>query len=124
MIGVDRLYLGAYGTAAAKLAVCVCTCGLGGFVWGLVDFFAIMLNAFHKRDAIARFGMYASFDQDQVHGAFLLAFVDVFMIPASMVLVNFYLRWQAHSRMERLRESAMKHAAPRAGAGGAAAAAP
>jgi TM2 domain-containing membrane protein YozV len=35
--GVDRFYLGYTGLGIAKLAVTICTCGIGGIVWWIYD---------------------------------------------------------------------------------------
>ena len=42
IFGVDRFYLGYTGLGIAKLAVSVVTCGIGGLIWQLVDFYLLL----------------------------------------------------------------------------------
>ena len=35
--GVDRFYLGYIGLGFAKIAVTICTCGIGGLIWWIYD---------------------------------------------------------------------------------------
>lgn len=39
--GVDRFYLGYVGLGIAKLAVTICTCGIGGLIWWIYDIIQI-----------------------------------------------------------------------------------
>ncbi len=37
VFGIGRFYLGCTGPAVGQIAVSAVTCGLGGFIWGLID---------------------------------------------------------------------------------------
>jgi TM2 domain-containing membrane protein YozV len=39
--GADRFYLGHIGLGIAKLAVCILTCGIGGIIWHVIDFWLL-----------------------------------------------------------------------------------
>jgi len=98
MLGIDRLYLGSITTGIAKLAVCVFTCGVGGVVWGLVDFASVVSNALRKEDSIEAFGMDATFRKDEVGVAFWLAIVDILAVP---LLVSGTCRWWQYRKSLR-----------------------
>mmetsp|Transcript_66686 Transcript_66686/g.124554 ORF Transcript_66686/g.124554 Transcript_66686/m.124554 type:complete len:235 (-) Transcript_66686:95-799(-) len=74
-LGVDRLYLGSIVTGCIKLAVCVCTCFIGGAIWGIIDGVVILLNALNKEESIEALGMSASFAESEVETAQTLGWV-------------------------------------------------
>mmetsp|Transcript_22482 Transcript_22482/g.41385 ORF Transcript_22482/g.41385 Transcript_22482/m.41385 type:complete len:116 (+) Transcript_22482:325-672(+) len=75
-LGIDRLYLGATVTGCIKLGVCLCTCFIGGVVWGIIDAVVIFLNAVEKEESIDSLGMSAQFaDPQRVETAQTLAWV-------------------------------------------------
>ena len=41
-LGVDRFYLGYTGLGIAKLAVSIVTCGFGGIIWQIIDFYLLV----------------------------------------------------------------------------------
>mmetsp|Transcript_8407 Transcript_8407/g.19796 ORF Transcript_8407/g.19796 Transcript_8407/m.19796 type:complete len:239 (+) Transcript_8407:86-802(+) len=74
-LGVDRLYLGSIVTGCIKLGVCVCTCFIGGAIWGIIDGIVILLNALNKEESIDSLGMSASFGESEVDTAQTLGWV-------------------------------------------------
>lgn len=76
-LGIDRLYLGSTKTGIAKLLVCICTCLVGGLVWGLVDAVLVILNCLGRDKSIDSLGMVATFTDDEVETAHALAVIGV-----------------------------------------------
>jgi len=76
-LGIDRLYLGSTKTGIAKLLVCVCTCLVGGLVWGLVDAIIVIANCLGRDKYIDTLGMSAAFTEDEVETAHALAVIGV-----------------------------------------------
>jgi len=74
-LGVDRLYLGSIITGCIKLGVCICTCFIGGAIWGIIDGILILINALSKETSIDKLGMVAEFDESQVDTAQTLGWV-------------------------------------------------
>jgi len=72
-IGLDRFYLGCTNTALAKLTVCLCTCLVGGLVWGLIDAIIVVLNCLSRKQSINSLGLEAEFDEDDTEPAVYLA---------------------------------------------------
>lgn len=50
--GIDRFYLGYTGLGIVKLLITICTCGIAGWVWWLVD--VILIAAGNLTDAKGR----------------------------------------------------------------------
>jgi len=76
-IGLDRFYLGSTKTGLAKLTVCLCTCLVGGLVWGLIDAIIVILNSLFRKQSINSLGLEAEFDEDETEPAFYLACIAV-----------------------------------------------
>lgn len=76
-LGIDRFYLGATHTAIAKLIVCICTCLVGGLVWGLLDAIIVIINSLTRQSSIDSLGMVAEFSEDEVEPAHTLAVIGV-----------------------------------------------
>eukprot|EP00446_Apocalathium_sp_SHHI-4_P015042 CAMPEP_0177203990 /NCGR_PEP_ID=MMETSP0367-20130122/28107_1 /TAXON_ID=447022 ORGANISM="Scrippsiella hangoei-like, Strain SHHI-4" /NCGR_SAMPLE_ID=MMETSP0367 /ASSEMBLY_ACC=CAM_ASM_000362 /LENGTH=315 /DNA_ID=CAMNT_0018652653 /DNA_START=81 /DNA_END=1028 /DNA_ORIENTATION=+ len=76
-IGLDRFYLGSTKTGLAKLTVCLCTCLVGGLVWGLIDAIIVILNSLSRKQSINSLGLEAEFDEDETEPAFYLACIAV-----------------------------------------------
>jgi len=74
-LGIDRFYLGGATDVLAwsKFAVCVCTCFVGGLVWGLVDTIAVITNCLQRQPSINILGMQAKFSSGQLTSAHALA---------------------------------------------------
>mmetsp|Transcript_82359 Transcript_82359/g.191246 ORF Transcript_82359/g.191246 Transcript_82359/m.191246 type:complete len:274 (+) Transcript_82359:71-892(+) len=130
--GVDRFYLGCYHTAVAKLAVSLGACLLGlvvwrcvcpvsstllatvsvfsviGFVWGLVDYFAVVINALRSEHAIHCLSMHAQFYHGHIRASFVLGIVNLLVIPMYLLLARFAWHWRKNMRMSRLRANALK----------------
>ena len=49
-LGADRFYLGYTGLGIAKLVVCLVTCGIGGFIWQIVDIILIAMRKLPDSD--------------------------------------------------------------------------
>jgi len=108
LFAVDRFYLGNIGLGIAKLSVSLGTCFIGGAIWGLVDFIIIVHNALRQEQTLHAAGLSAQFPKSQLHMAFVLAIVDILMIPALIGLARFVWWWRKQQRMERLKEAAMR----------------
>lgn len=78
-LGLDRFYLGATGTAVAKLTVCICTCLVGGLLWGLLDALIVIANALGRKPNISTLGMVATFGEDQIEPSFALALIAIIL---------------------------------------------
>jgi len=78
-LGADRFYLGDTVGGAAKLIVCICTCFIGGVIWGILDFVCIVQNCFLKSESIDILGMKAQFQPEGIEQAQSLAQVAVGM---------------------------------------------
>lgn len=76
-LGIDRFYLGATKTAVAKLIVCICTCLVGGLVWGLLDAIVVIVNSLARKTTINNLGMEADFAEDDIETAHTLAVIGV-----------------------------------------------
>eukprot|EP00444_Apocalathium_aciculiferum_P024439 CAMPEP_0183439638 /NCGR_PEP_ID=MMETSP0370-20130417/78732_1 /TAXON_ID=268820 /ORGANISM="Peridinium aciculiferum, Strain PAER-2" /LENGTH=327 /DNA_ID=CAMNT_0025628191 /DNA_START=49 /DNA_END=1032 /DNA_ORIENTATION=- len=76
-IGLDRFYLGSTKTGLAKLTVCICTCLVGGLVWGLIDAIIVISNSLSRSQSINSLGLEAEFDEDETEPAFYLACIAV-----------------------------------------------
>lgn len=76
-LGIDRFYLGAVHTALAKLIVCICTCLVGGLVWGLLDAIIVIVNALTRKSSIDTMGLHAEFSEDEIEPAHTLAVIGV-----------------------------------------------
>lgn len=76
-LGVDRFYLGDTSTGIAKLVVCVCTCFIGGLIWGLLDAIIVIVNCVTRKQTIDTLGMSAQFTHEDVETAHTLALVGV-----------------------------------------------
>merc|ERR1719323_1682949 len=72
-LGIDRFYLGSTFTGLAKLTVCVCTCLVGGLIWGLFDAVIVIANSLSRESSIDAFGMVAEFDEEHIEASFILA---------------------------------------------------
>jgi len=107
LLGIDRFYLGNIGLGIAKMSVCICTCGIGGIIWGFIDFVTIMTNALKKEEAISTLGMHATFGAEHVETAFVLAILDICLLPLFIGLVRFVWWWRKQLRMEKLKQAAM-----------------
>jgi len=108
LFAVDRFYLGNIGLGIAKLAVSLGTFFVGGAIWGLVDFIIIMNNALRQQQTLHSAGLSANFPESQLQTAFVLAIVDILMIPVFIWLARFLWLWRRQQRMERLKEAAMR----------------
>eukprot|EP00416_Gambierdiscus_australes_P035819 CAMPEP_0171106024 /NCGR_PEP_ID=MMETSP0766_2-20121228/63889_1 /TAXON_ID=439317 /ORGANISM="Gambierdiscus australes, Strain CAWD 149" /LENGTH=257 /DNA_ID=CAMNT_0011567011 /DNA_START=20 /DNA_END=793 /DNA_ORIENTATION=+ len=130
--GIDRFYLGCFRTAFAKLGVGLGCCLLGlavwcclfsgmnllalcvsffaafGAVWGVIDYFAVVVNALRFSVDMHTLGMHAEFDHSHVQVAFVLGIVNLLFIPAYGFLLRSFWLWRKQSRMARLRANAMK----------------
>lgn len=51
-VGIGRMYLGEVGYGIAQLVVGLITCGIGAWIWGVVD--AILILTDHVRDTQGR----------------------------------------------------------------------
>jgi len=77
-LGIDRFYLGNMPLGIAKLLVCLCTCFVGGIIWGAIDAIIIIINGLTRSDHINIAGMRAIFpDAHQVETAHTLAIVAI-----------------------------------------------
>jgi len=76
-LGIDRFYLGGVDCALAwvKLSVSLCTCCVGGIIWGLIDAVAIIVNGLQRQSSINVLGMHASFHPKETETAFALSIV-------------------------------------------------
>jgi len=108
LFAIDRFYLGNIGLAIAKLAVSVGTLFVGGLIWGIVDFIIIVSNALRREETLQIAGMSAKFSASHLHMAYILAIVDILMIPAAIGLSRFIWLWRKWRRAELLREAAMR----------------
>lgn len=110
MFGVDRFYLGQVGLGIAKFLVCTCTLGLGGLVWGAVDFLAITINALKGNANLHAAGMHADFDATEGSSDrnFKIAVLDLVMVPAWAALAWAIWAYRKKQRLEALRQAAMK----------------
>mmetsp|Transcript_28271 Transcript_28271/g.74988 ORF Transcript_28271/g.74988 Transcript_28271/m.74988 type:complete len:155 (+) Transcript_28271:302-766(+) len=108
VLAVDRFYLGNTGLAIAKLCVSLGSCFIGGLVWGLVDFIVIINNALRQEHTLTGAGMYAKFPKSELKTGFILAFVDIVMIPVSIGLVRLIWWWRKRQRMEQIKQAAMR----------------
>eukprot|EP00927_Polykrikos_kofoidii_P068340 TRINITY_DN63712_c0_g1_i1.p1 TRINITY_DN63712_c0_g1~~TRINITY_DN63712_c0_g1_i1.p1 ORF type:complete len:236 (+),score=37.12 TRINITY_DN63712_c0_g1_i1:44-709(+) len=78
-VGIDRMYMGQIGLGIAKL------CTLGGCaVWALVDWLVILINCLQKDDSINVLGYNATFEKNQLEGAF--------WIMAAMLIIPIVLK--------------------------------
>lgn len=74
ILGIDRMYMGQPWIGFLKLATGVCTCGVGGVIWGLFDWLVVMTNCLQSRPDINAFGYHADFQGGiDVHIAWYLA---------------------------------------------------
>mmetsp|Transcript_2656 Transcript_2656/g.6234 ORF Transcript_2656/g.6234 Transcript_2656/m.6234 type:complete len:301 (+) Transcript_2656:64-966(+) len=129
---IDRFYLGAVRTGIAKLALSLgasllglivwrCTCtGLHmmitsvgifsvlGFVWGAVDYVAVIVNALSRSDEINCLGMRANFYHSHIQVAFALAIVALLLLPIYVFVGRFLWHIRKTIRMSRLKANAMK----------------
>lgn len=105
LLAVDRFYLGAYKTGIVKLVVSLATCGVGGAVWGLVDFLAVMVNSLSCSPAIERFGLGAVFTASEVDTAFYVAIVAIALWPSLVIIGRAIWWWRRRQRDEMLREA-------------------
>jgi len=108
LFAIDRFYLGNIGLAITKLFVSLGTCFIGGLVWGFVDFCIIISNALRQQETLHAAGMSAKFPASQLHMGFVLAIVDLLMIPSMLGIARFVWWWRKQQRMERLKEAAMR----------------
>jgi len=76
-LGLDRFYLGDTATGIAKLVVCVCTCFIGGFIWGLLDAIVVIVNCISRKQSIDTLGMTAQFTHDDIETAHTLAIIGL-----------------------------------------------
>jgi len=77
-LGIDRFYLGNIPMGIAKLVVCLCTCFVGGMIWGAIDAIIIIINGLTRSDHINIAGMRALFpDATQVETAHTLAIIAI-----------------------------------------------
>lgn len=76
-LGIDRFYLGNFSLAIAKCAVCICTCFVGGIIWGTIDAIVVIVNALGRKRSLNTLGMAAVFKESQVEPAFALAVVAI-----------------------------------------------
>jgi len=117
-LGIDRFYLGDTKTAVAKLIVCICTCLVGGLVWGLLDAIIVIVNSLTRKSSINSLGMVAQFSEDEVEPAHTLAVigvvVQIFFCCGGPRLLSF-----AHTRLMGRKEPPQAIAAPANGPGGA-----
>lgn len=107
ILGLDRLFLGSIVLGILKFLLAMVTLGIGGVIWGSIDFFLIVFNALQEKDSINMFGMNAAFGQGQVRVAAFLAVADVAMIPLSIALAR-YTWWR---RREKRIQQLEKHRA-------------
>lgn len=63
--------------AVAKLLVCVCTCFVGGTIWGFIDLIAVVINALGRRNTIDTMGMQAEFDDSEIQPCFILGILAI-----------------------------------------------
>jgi len=105
LVAADRFYLGA-PAASAKLFFGILASVAGGYLWrlmgesfagkfaciamcfswGLADFGAVTINSLMKQRSIDALGLQAAFNEDQVEGAFVLAVVELLMLPSLVIL--------------------------------------
>jgi TM2 domain-containing membrane protein YozV len=52
LVGIGRIYLGQTGLGIAQLIVGLVTCGIGAFIWGIID--AILILTDRVRDPFGR----------------------------------------------------------------------
>jgi len=105
-LGIDRFYLGATGTGIAKLLVCVCTCLVGGHIWGFLDAILIIVNCLRREDSINSLGMEASFEAEQLEPAFVLAVIGVVLQFLFLCGGRRFFLW-AHGRFWKKRGDAL-----------------
>lgn len=105
LLAVDRFYLASYRTAIAKLTVSLATCGVGGLVWGLIDFTVVMLNSLHRGPTLERFGLGAAFSPAEVETSFYVAIVVIAFWPSLVLLARGIWWWRRRQRDEMLREA-------------------
>mmetsp|Transcript_84987 Transcript_84987/g.275228 ORF Transcript_84987/g.275228 Transcript_84987/m.275228 type:complete len:176 (+) Transcript_84987:3-530(+) len=76
-LGIDRFYLGSTRTAIAKLVISICTCLVGGFIWGFIDAITVIANCIRRQDSLDSLGMAATFNKNEVETARTLAIIGV-----------------------------------------------
>ncbi|OMC34650.1 hypothetical protein A5740_09265 [Mycobacterium sp. GA-1841] len=52
LVGIGRIYLGQTGFGIAQLIVGIITCGIGAFIWGIID--AVLILTDKVRDPLGR----------------------------------------------------------------------
>ncbi|MUL84626.1 MULTISPECIES: NINE protein [unclassified Mycolicibacterium] len=52
LVGIGRIYLGQTGLGVAQLIVGLVTCGIGAFIWGIID--AVLILTDRVRDPFGR----------------------------------------------------------------------
>merc|ERR1712232_94631 len=60
-LGADRFYMGNTALGCMKFLVTVTTCGVGGALWGFLDFVVVLLNALQMRESIDILGFHGTF---------------------------------------------------------------
>merc|ERR1712244_22020 len=75
VLGIDRFYLGDTGAGVGKLCVTICTCGVGGAIWGIIDSLAVLLNCLQSETSINTLGMHATFESQDVQAAHTVAVI-------------------------------------------------
>lgn len=108
ILGLNNFYLGNIGLGIAKLLVSVFTLGLGGLIWGGIDFIAIIANALAHKESIHVLGMNAQFEKGMADKAYAMAVLDLAMLPCWMALAWGFWSWRKRQRLEALRQNAMK----------------
>ena len=68
-LGVDRIYLDCPISGLIKMGVCICTCFIGGVIWGAIDGIAILFNALTSQTVLNTLGMSADFSNSNIHAA-------------------------------------------------------
>lgn len=108
LLGLDRFYLGSFRTGIAKVLLSIMTLSVGGFVWGLIDFSIIVVNALKRQEALRALGMEADFKSGNLQPAFVMGVIDILMLPVWVGLARYIWYVRKMARMERLKENAMK----------------
>jgi len=76
-LGVDRFYMGNIWGGVIKCLVCICTCGLGGIIWGIIDAIIVIVNCLNRDTNINTSWMTAKFHTAGIETAHTLGWVAI-----------------------------------------------
>lgn len=80
LLGIDRMYMGQMGLGILKMFVGLCTCGIGAAVWGLIDWFIVIVNCLESKPDIHTLGFHAEFGgKHDIQTAWWLALIGFAM---------------------------------------------